>query len=406
MHLYRYPVPTGKVLLIGHNNYQGEDFIGFVEPDDQKWVTLDPKIYGEYAENTCNKCDKYVQQNKEKEKYNETYKNMFLCHPEMFAELLAEYGDWGCNLHHEHPYDEYVLRGLLTAKQYIDLLLKWDTTNYEKLVHRLCISHWFNQKYVNSAINFCYNTYSKCKGYNIEFTCKKNLEIFNKKKIPCNHNTLLFTQSLENLKDYYIFDNYTENALALPNIYRDGTVCWGSPKNKPKNLTETCSNYFNTPFNRDLLLDGETGEIEMLEGYGFSEYDFYEYDEYNDEYRYDLPPRCFTATEIIQLIDKGGDNENKGKYDLSYTEFNVEGVREILVVENGRKIPDFAELIDEDFLDVLNNTEQLFIFLINEVEEGVWEAYLPTSNDEGEYIQINLRDLANLDLDEETEDEE
>jgi hypothetical protein len=134
----------------------------------------------------------------------------------------------------------------------------------------------------------------------------------------------------------------------------------------------------------------------MVEGYGFDEHDFYTYDEDDDSYNYDEPREELTVNELVQIIKNGGDNPYKGVMDLEIVKFELTGVKEILRIKNGKRIPDFNEIVD-DYLDFMSG-DDLFLFLINNLEDDIWEAYLPVEENEGIYIQINLKDLENYTL--------
>lgn len=409
MYLKRYEVPVGKTLIIGHDANNGCDVIGFVEPSDRKMVQISDSLYHEYAKTTCKKCNSHFKHYTYKDKYKETYKNLFLAHPDMCVDILNEIGlprvmseflSWDIR---KNVWYTYAKKQLITPQYLVNGLLKWN--GYEEFVNSL-VSFGVFDKILDKATTYIYNQYQKCKGFPIEGLCKKNLDIFNAKKVPCNHNTLLFLQSLEDSRNYYIYDEYHESPLSLPNIHCDAMVCWGS-NCTPGNLPEAYSTWWSSPFNEDLLLaSSSSSAVKMIEGYGFYATDFIPYDEDYGDYDYDADPRSFTTDEVISIIRRGGNNPEKGSMEFQRLQFDVEGVQEILVVEDGRQIPDFAEIISEDFLRFLDQSDNLFIFLINEVEEDVWEAYLPTDENEGEYIQINLQDLCDLDLEDTEENED
>lgn len=412
MYIQRYPVPVGKELLIGRDSNNSCDVIGFVERRDTKQVKLADSLYQEYTDSTCKSCELYFRQNDYKTKYRETYKNLFLAHPDMCVDILNDIGlfpvfselwNWEIN---ENIWFKYAKMQLISAEYLVQGLLKWG--DYESFINKLIKFSIFESKILDKTSTYIYQQYDKCKGFVVEGLCKQQLDVFQAKKVPCNHNTLLFLQSLEDTERFYIYDNYHEAPLSLPNIYDDAVVCWGNNR-IPDNLPEAHSTWWSSPFNKDLLLaNSGSSAVEMIEGYGFDATDFFPYDEDCDEYDYGADPRSFTTDEVIRIIRRGGDNSEKGSMNLQHVLFDVEGVQEILVVEDGRLIPDFAEIISEDFLRFLDDTNALFIFLINEIEKNLWEAYLPTDENEGEYIQINLQDLRDLDLDntEETEDDD
>lgn len=408
MYFKRYPVPTGKEIIIGHDYGNGCDVIGFVEPSDCKLVKLADSLYENCARKTCSNCELHFKHYIYRNKYEETYQNLFLVHPDMCIDILNELGflrvmnGFYSRDVRQNPWYTYAKKGIITIEYFIQGLLKWN--DYEDFVKNLVRSSVFDEILIK-AVSFVYQQYNKCKGFTLEGLCKKGLDVFKAKKVPCNHNTILFLQSLSNTETYYLYDRYHEASLSLPNVYRDGEVCWGNAR-RPTNLSEAYFTWWSAPFNGDLLHDTYSDSSELIEGYGFDPCDFYPYDEDIDETDYDEDPRPFTTDEIITIIKRGGNNEYKGSIDLTDVEFDVEGVREILVVEDGRQIPDFAEIINDNFLFMLQNCENLFIFLINELEKDVWQAYVPTDNNEGVYIQINLRDLANLNLDDDTDTEE
>lgn len=405
MYIQRYPVPVGKELLIGHDSNNSCDVIGFVEPSDRKMVQISDSLYHEYAKTTCKKCELYFRQNDYKNKYRETYKNLFLAHPDMCVDMLNDidlrkiFNDF-----HSWEINENIWKMQpISAEYLVQGLFEWG--GYESFVNKLINFKIFDE-ILDKTSTYIYQQYDKCKGYVVESSCKRQLAIFNAKKVPCNHNTLLFLQSLEDSRNYYIYDEYHESPLSLPNIHRDAMVCWGD-NCKPGNLPEAYSTWWSSPFNEDLLLaSSSSSAIEMIEGYGFYATDFFPYDEDYGDYDYDADPRSFTTDEVIRIIRRGGNNPQKGSMEFQRLQFDVEGVQEILVVEDGRQIPDFAEIISEDFLRFLDQSDNLYIFLINEVEEDVWEAYLPTDENEGEYIQINLQDLCDLDLEDTEENED
>lgn len=409
MHFTRYPVPTNKEIIIGHDYINVKDVLGFVEPSDTKWVKLDDKEYAYYEKESCKNCNLFFHYYEQKRKYEQTYKSLFLVHPDMCIDIINEIGltnIFKCLRHSElikNVWYVYAANGLLTAEYFVNGLIKWKI--YEAFIDILVSVSVFG-KIVDKACHYIYQQYDKCKGYTLEGLCKKDLAIFSGKKIHCDHNTLYFLQSLENEKDFYIYDAYCQAPLALPNIYDNASVCWGTSSNKPHTLTEAYTKWWSTPFNQDLLLSSNDTAYSMIEGYGFNADDFYSYDKEYDQIDYEAEPREFTTYEIVQIINDGGNNRVKGDLDLMHVTYNVEGVREVLVVDYGRNIPDFAEIIDEDFLSYLNYSDNLFIFLINELEKDVWQAYVPTDEDEGVYIQINLQDLANLNLDDDTDTEE
>lgn len=412
MYIQRYPVPVGKELLIGYDRNNNCDVIGFVERRDTKQVKFADSLYQEYTDSTCKSCELYFRQNDYKTKYQETYKNLFLAHPDMCVDMLNDIGldkifndffSWEIR---KSIWFVYAYKQLISTEYFIQGLLKWN--EYENFVQLLVKSYRFSCEILDKVSTYIYQQYDKCKGYVVEGLCKRQLDIFQTKKVPCNHNTLFFLQSLEDTDRFYIYDNYHEAPLSLPNIYDDAMVCWGNNRT-PDNLPEAHSTWWSSPFNTDLLLaNSGSSAVEMIEGYGFDASDFFPYDEDDESTDYSDDPRSFTIDELISIIRRGGDNSEKGSMDLQHVQFNIDGVKEILMVEDGRLIPDFAEIISENFLRFLDNYDTLFIFLLNEIEKNVWEAYLPIDENEGEYIQINLQDLCNLDLDniEETVDDD
>lgn len=412
MYIQRYPVPVGKELLIGHDRNTSCDVIGFVESADTKQVKLTDSLYQEYTDSTCKSCELYFRQHDYKTKYRETYKNLFLAHPDMCVDMLNDIGlhkifndffSWEIR---KSIWFVYAYKQLISTEYFIQGLLKWN--EYENFVQLLVNCYPFGYEILNKVSTYIYQQYDKCKGFVVEGLCKRKLDIFNAKKVPCTHNTLLFLQSLEDTDRFYIYDDYHEAPLSLPNIYHNAMVCWGN-NCTPNNLPEAHSTWWSSPFNKDLLLsNSRSSAVEMIEGYGFDASDFYPYDEDNESTDYSDDPRSFTTEEVIRIIRRGGDNPEKGSMEFRRLQFDVAGVQEILVVEDGRLIPDFAEIIPENFLRFLDDSDALFIFLINEIEKNLWEAYLPTNENEGEYIQINLQDLCDLDLDntEETEDDD
>lgn len=391
-----------KTLILGCDNYTNNDLIGFVEEQDTKFVNLDPELYSEYSDSVCKSCNIFFSLSQERGEICKSYTLIFKVHPEFFIDYLKNseinLATTVKYLYREYSYlfgVEYAKCGLLNEKQLIEGLIKYK--EYESFVENFVYSSLFFD-YRDKVSNYLYSSYDKCKGYILEnYTCKKNLYKLNTKKIPCHHNTLYFCQILDENDRYYIFDEHCKAPLALPNIHYDGRVCWGDSSNIPKNLSEVSIKYFNSPFNGDLVFSygDNTCFIEMVEGYGFDEHDFYTYDEDDDSYNYDEPREELTVNELVQIIKNGGDNPYKGVMDLEIVKFELTGVKEILRIKNGKKIPDFNEIIDDYLLDCMSG-DDLFMFLVNNLEDDIWEAYLPV--EEGIYIQINLKDLENYTL--------
>ena len=282
----------------------------------------------------------------------------------------------------------YFLRGTITIEQFVNKLFVFDPILYERFVTNFCESHRFSNLLNDTVLKFIYYNYDKCKGFVIEHKCKLQKSEFQTKKIECNHNDLLLLESLED-DEFFIFDLKSDNALAMPNVYSNGTICWGSYYTKrPKNLVEMLTYFFAYPFNGDLVWDTSDSVRWLIDDYGFYEGDFFDDD-------YDNTPRDPNAREIIEIIERGGNgNRYKGDMNVDYVEFDIEGVREILIVKNGLDLDDFNESIDEGFLNCLtDHYNDVFIFLINEKKENVWDAYLPTSEVDGIYIEINLQTL-------------
>jgi hypothetical protein len=409
MHIKRYPVPIGKTLLIGHD-HNHHDFIGFEEPANTKYVNLDSSLLREYTNNVCRSCDLYFRIQEHRNKYKETYKNLFLAHPELCVDFLECVGlqtvvydlyySWEIQ---KYTYQVYAKKGLLTTQQLVDGLQKWN--EYEAFVLLLHKRSGFFARYAEKASEYVYKSYGKCKDYNFEGKCKKDLEVFKGRKIKCAHNDLYFLKALDAI-DFYIYDYYTDNPLSLPNVYSDASVCWGTDNDYPETLSEALVQYFNTPFNGDLLLSTDGFIEDCIEGYGFDSCDFYPYDDDYGQTDYDAEPRSFTVDEIVQIIESGGDNKHKGYMDLTYEMFDIEGVQEILQIVKGRDLPDFAEAIDESFLNYLDASNDVFLFLINDLGGENWEAYLPTDKDEGIYIQVNLNDLRKTQLEDYNNDDD
>jgi hypothetical protein len=397
MYIWRTKVPVGAEIVIGRDNGNGHHFVGFIEESAEKTVKIEESIYDDMTRTTCKSCDIYFQQAQVQHQYQTSYKHLFLAHPEMCVDFLTTVdvkhllGNTYFFYEKEYRYVYRPYADVMSPKYFVDLLIKWG--DYEKFVNMVVKTYQFEREVLNPVAYNIYKNFNKCKGYLFESrNCKK--EIFNfDKKVTCSHNTLIWTQELWDNK-YHLYDSYTDNACSLPNVYSCGEICWGSRSN-PQNLEDARHKFWSTPFNGDLLLSSHSDTTEMIEGYGFDLSDFYSYDEDFDEYDYDDDPRHFNANEIIQIIRQGGDNSVKGCMDLDYDTFNIAGVSEILVVENGRKkISEFADLIEEDFL-YHTDQDDLYLFLINEIPglTDVWTAYLPTDNDEGEYIQIDLNQL-------------
>ncbi len=407
MYIWRTKVPVGAEIIIGHDNGNDHDFVGFIEESESKKVKVEESIYDDLAESTCKACDIYFSQSQTEAKYKESYKHLFLAHPEICVDFLEtsnlkgllESSYFYYTSPYQHVYHPYA--NVMSAKYFVDLLIKWN--EYEKFVNTLVKTWQFNGEVLSPVAKSIYKNYNKCKGYLFEDRkCKKDMLSFDK-NVTCSHNTLIWTQQLWDDK-YYLYDNYTDNVCSLPNIYSNGEICWGWRKN-PQNLQDARHKFWSAPFNGDLVRSGNSVES-MIEGYGFELCDFYPYDDDSDEYDYDADPRPFTAQEIIQIIRQGGDNSSKGRMDLDYDTFTIPGVTEILVVEDGRKqIAEFSEIINEDFLNH-GCTDNLYIFLIGEVPDkpNVWSAYLPTDTDEGEYIEIDLVQLATYTGDTEDDD--
>lgn len=395
--------------MIGHDNFHNKDFVGFIELNNTKYVNLDSDLYREYVGNVCKNCDIYFQTSSYIYKYRETYRDIFLVHPELAIEFINSVGlkkivDDLYNIQERklNVFFVYSSLELITAKQLVDGLMKWN--EYEKFISNLTNYSSYFQNNIQDAANYIYNTYGKCKDFSIENICKKNLDVFTHNKIECHHNDLAFLALLDEFpSDFLIYDLDTENALSLPNIYSDATVCWGTGNGRPKNLITAFDQYWSTPFNGDLLLDSTESTDETISGYGFDESDFYPYDEYHDVVDWDASPRSFTVREIVKIINQGGDNRYKGEMDVTSVEFDISGVKEILQIVNGQILSDFSEVIDKSFLDFLDASDDVFLFLINDLDDGNWQAYLPTNVNEGIYIEINLNDL--LKLEDENDDD-
>lgn len=390
MRLERYVVPVGKTVVIGHNNHSKCDVIGFIEPAGAKMVNLNERVFEEYADDLCRFCEKRFKESEMRSKYANVYIDIFKVHPEFLIQTAKELDFVGFleDTYLSHFLISYFLRGNITIEQFVNKLFVFDPLLYERFVICFCDSYRFHNFLNDTVLKFIYHNYDKCKGFVIEHKCKLQKSEFQTKKIECNHNDLLLLESLED-DDFFIFDLKSDNALAMPNVYSNGTVCWGSYyTKKPKNLVEMLTYFFAYPFNGDLVWDTSDSVRWLIDGYGFYEYDFFDND-------YDSKPHDPTAREIIEIIAKGGNgNCYKGDMNVDYVEFDIEGVREILIVKNGLDLDDFNESIDEDFLNCLtDHYNDVFIFLINEKKENVWDAYLPTSEVDGIYIEINLQTL-------------
>lgn len=399
MEIWRTKVPSNKKLLIGHYKDRDIDFVGFVDKTDTKYVNVSASIYSELTDDVCVSCDIYSRRQVEENKFRESYKNLFLIHPEMCVDFLknnrlSDILD-NSGFYLQDPWYVYARKNLLTAEYFIDGLIKWKL--YEYFVGKLVETWEFKMQVINKAIDKLYADYNKCRGYEIEDNhCKLNKKEFQQyRQIPCSHNTLWWLQEIDSSM-YYLHDVYHDSACALPNVYGDGEICWGS-RSKPENLQSAYSTFWKTPFNTDLLTsrDDDICFDELIEGYGFNACDFYPYDEDNDETDYEAEPRSFTASELVKIIKQGGDNPYKGHMELEYVEFDVPDVKEIAVIEDGREIPEFNEIIADNFLNHLDNDNNLYLFLINEIRDNVWQAYLPTDEEEGEYIEIDLDLIAN-----------
>ena len=387
MRLERYVVPVGKTIVIGHNNNSKCDVIGFIEPAGAKSVSLNERVFEEYADDLCRFCEKRFKESEIRREYIHTYIGIFKIHPEFLIQTAKELDFVGYlkDTYLEHFLIAYFLCGTITIEQFVNKLYEFDPILYERFVTNFCESYRFSNLLNDTVLKFIYHNYDKCKGFVIEHKCKLQKSEFQTKKIECNHNDLLLLESLED-DEFFIFDLKSDNALAMPNVYSNGTVCWGSYYTKrPKNLVEMLTYFFAYPFNGDLVWDTSDSVRWLIDGYGFNEYDFFDND-------YDRTPRDPTAREIIEIIERGGNgNRYKGDMNVDYVEFDIEGVREILIVKNGLDLDDFNE---SGFLNCLtDHYNDVFIFLINEKEENVWDAYLPTSDTDGIYIEIDLKKL-------------
>ena len=396
MRLYRNRVPVGKSIVIGHDNENKCDFVGFIEPPDVKQVKLADCVLEEYVTNVCRSCTKRFNESNILVSYRGMYHNLFLVNPETLIDCIENIGLHdtleSSFLNRDHILYKYATVGNLTTKQFVEKLLFYNSELYEKFVKDFVCNSKFN-KFLSATSDYIYQTFDKCKGFVTEHKCKLQKPEFLTRKVDCHHKELMFLQDLEKPGRFYLYDLGSNNVLAMPNVYSNGKVCWGSSNNTPSDLDEMYVTWWSTPFNGDLLLDGTGSTYELIEDYGFDYSDFVDSDD-DDDY-YDRSPRNPNAGEIVKIIQNGGcGNRYKGEMDLEYSTFNVDGVEEILIVRNGRALSDFNELIDEDFLSFLYySSESVFIFLINEKKENVWDAYLPTSEFDGIYIEINLQTL-------------
>ena len=396
MRLHRHRVPVGKSIVIGHDNENNCDFIGFIEPSDVKQVKLADWVLEEYADRICRRCDKRFNESNTVESYRTMYRNLFLINPETLIDCIENIGLrnvlQSSFTNKKHILYCYAKVGNLTTKQIVEKLLVYDSELYENFVRDFVYNNEF-RKFLSITSDYIYKTFDKCKGFVIEGSCKLNKKEFLTRKVDCHHNELMFLQDLEDSYKFYLYDLYSDGVLAMPNVHSNGQVCWGSSNNRPSNLNEMYVTWWSTPFNGDLLWESSGSTYELIEGYGFDYSDFVDSDD--DEDYYDRDPRSPNAREIIKIIENGGcGNRYKGEMDLDFSTFNVEGVKEILIVRHGRELNDFNELIDDDFLSFLcYSCEDVFIFLINEKEENVWDAYLPTNDTDGIYIEIDLKKL-------------
>lgn len=393
MQLQRFKVPVGKTIVIGHNNSHKCDVIGFIEPAGVKMVNLNEMVFEEYADDLCRFCEKRFKESEMRREYVNNYIGIFKIHPEFLIQTAKEIDFVGFlkDTYLSHFLISYFLRGNITIEQFVNKLFAFDPLLYERFVIYFCDSYRFHNLLNDTVLKFIYHNYDKCEGFVIEHKCKLQKSEFQTKKIECNHNDLLLLESLED-DDFFIFDLKSDNVLAMPNVYSDGKICWGNYyTKKPKNLVEMLTYFFAYPFNGDLVWDTSESVRWLIEDYGFYEDDFFD----NDE---DNKPRSPTAREIIKIIERGGNgNRYKGDMNVDYVEFDIQGVREILIIKNGFDLDDFNKLIDEWFLDCLtDHCHDVFIFLINEKEENVWDAYLPTNDTDGIYIEIDLKKLEEL----------
>lgn len=404
MQYWKTDVPTGATICIGTCN--DEDFVGVIEPAERKRVTLHPSIWDEDSIYVCESCEKYVAKNTLQKQVKNMYKTMFLIDPQSCVDAINTIGlkellnNAQALLDSGHLHESYYIygrAGSLTSEYFINGLVKWG--EYEYFVKNFVETRLFCDNFIENNLTKILTTYDKCQGYLlVNRQCPLNK--FYPKTTYCYHNDLLWIQETFTVRETFrLYDTERGSICALPNVYGDGVICWGEA-GRPKTLVEAINKFFTTPFNSDLLLNSENSTYKLLEGYGFDYEDFIiDSDDNDDDLRY------FRASEVISIINDGGENDNKGDLCLDYKKFDIPDVRSVLVISDGRKINDFAELISEHFLTEFSSPNNLYLFLISNVKDNVWQVYLPTDYDDGEYLELDLN-IFDLSLEELNEEQE